>query len=103
MQRNLLWPDLDKTSPRQASALDLCLEYLPVAREGLAILGVSGEERQAQLGIIERRLERQVTAASWQQNAVKERRNSVRPAALAAMVEEYLVLSKSGVPVADWQ
>jgi len=103
LDASLLWPDLDMTSPRHASALDLCQEFLPVASEGLAMLGVSSEERQAQLAIIERRLQKQVTAARWQQKNVQKQGNKERSAALGAMVEEYLRHSKSGTPVADWQ
>jgi len=102
LQAELLWPDLDSTSPRVVTATELCRQLLPVADAGLSALNVDQDERHNLLGIIEARLDSETTPAVWQRRVVEEQGGGDRWKALAAMVERYMENSNSGRPVAEW-
>jgi gamma-glutamyl:cysteine ligase YbdK (ATP-grasp superfamily) len=98
----LLWPDLADTSPREASASDLCREMLPVADEGLAEIGVDETERRLMLGLIEERIDRQLTPAAWQRKNVSDAGGIPREGALRDLVEAYLEKANTRRPVTEW-
>ncbi len=102
LDAELLWPDLDETSPREASAATLCREMLPVADEGLAAIGVDAAERRSLLGLIRDRLDSGCTPARWQRRKLDALAGRPRDAALRALVEDYLDKSASGRPVTEW-
>ena len=102
LDADLLWPTLDKTSPAQYSARDLCRELLPVADDGLATIGVDEFERSRLLGLIRDRLDRNVTPASWQRQTLDEFAGVDRPEALKFLVEKYLSMVATGRPVTEW-
>lgn len=102
LDAKLLWPTLDTTSPGEAVARDLCRDLLPVADEGLAMIGVVDKERALLLGVIRDRLDSNTTPAAWQRRTLNKFGRDLRPEALRKMVEEYLSLAATGRPVADW-
>lgn len=102
LDAELLWPTLDDTSPGQAIARDLCREFLPVADEGLAGIGVADDERIRLLGIIRDRLDSNTTPAAWQRRTLKKFGSAPRPEALRKLVEEYLSMVATGRPVTEW-
>ena len=102
LRADLIWPTLNETSPREASAATLCREMLPVADEGLAEIGVDESERKTLLGIIRDRLEAQVTPASWQRETLKNMGDIPRDAALRELVEQYLLKISTGQSVTEW-
>ena len=102
LQAELLWPTLDEASPATRSAADLCLEFLPLADEGLAEIGVAEAERRKLLGLIADRLANNTTPALWLRRRLKRFGDIPRAEALAQLVEAYLVMCKSGKPVSEW-
>jgi gamma-glutamyl:cysteine ligase YbdK (ATP-grasp superfamily) len=102
LDADLLWPTLDKTSPAQYSARDLCRELLPVADDGLATIGVDEIERSRLLGLIRDRLDSNVTPAAWQCQTLDEFSGVDRPEALKLLVEKYLSMVATGRPVTEW-
>ena len=102
LESALLWPTLDKTSPREVRAGKLCRELLPIADEGLAEIGVDESERKSLLGLISDRLDANVTPAKWQRETVREMGDIPRDAALRGLVERYLEKSLDNRPVAEW-
>jgi gamma-glutamyl:cysteine ligase YbdK (ATP-grasp superfamily) len=102
LKAELLWPTIDKTSPRVVAAVDLCREMLAVADEGLAEIGVEAGERRELLGLIRDRLDSRVTPASWQRRVLSGLGDIPRDKALQALVEEYLVKLSTGMPVTEW-
>jgi SOS response regulatory protein OraA/RecX len=76
---------------------------LPIAERGLREAGVDAEEVSALLGLLANRLERHQTGAVWQRRALARfEEGQPRAEALRALVERYLVLSGSGMPVHAW-
>ncbi|MDX1650691.1 MAG: glutamate--cysteine ligase, partial [Myxococcota bacterium] len=98
----LPWPD-DEGGLRLLPAPELLRELAPRAMRGLVAAGVDAEEAQAFVGGVQARVRTGRTAAAWQRAwlAALEPAQG-RRAALAAMLERYLVLSAEGRPVHDW-
>jgi hypothetical protein len=96
--------------PVQASgstcdARRLLLEsLLPLAETGLTAWGVSSEDAEYYLGIIEERVACRSTGAAWQVETVEalEQRGAVREAAVREMVRRYLAHARTGEPVHTW-
>ena len=102
LDAELLWPDLAGLSPRTVKASELCLEMLPVARDGLDILGVDAGERDTLLDIVRERLENGTTPARWLRRRFRKLEHADRSSALAQLVEEYLEKVSTGQPVSTW-
>jgi hypothetical protein len=103
LDAELLWPHPSAPSPRQHSARVLIERLLPVAETGLRLGGVEEAEARKWLGIIERRVARGQTGASWQLQAFdRYRSGSDDAAALARLFHQYLELSEADEPVHTW-
>ena len=102
MNAELIWPTLDKTSPRVVNAVALCKEMLPVADEGLAMIGVTSEERSRLLGLIGDRLDMRLTPGGWQRRVVAEMGEVPRDRALQDLVAKYFARISTGNPVTAW-
>jgi gamma-glutamyl:cysteine ligase YbdK (ATP-grasp superfamily) len=102
LDAELLWPTLETTSPRVATAKDLCKEFLSIADEGLSQLGAIDAERKPLLNIINDRLDSRTTPAQWQRRTLLRIGGQSRPQALAQLVEEYLSMIATGRPVTEW-
>lgn len=101
MAAELSWPGIGTVA-----APVLVLEHLlPLAAAGLQSYGVAAEEVSRYLGVIEHRAAARVNGATWQTAAVtaRERAGEDRPGALRGMVEDYLSLQRSGMPVHEWE
>lgn len=70
---------------------------LPLAREGLARLGIAPDEIHAWLGIIEARLASGQTGAVWQRAFVARHGRD-----MGALTQAYLERQESGLPVHAW-
>jgi hypothetical protein len=77
---------------------------LPAAQRGLERLGVATEAVDRYLGVIEGRAKLRTNGASWQVAATQafEARGMDRPAALKAMLKEYVLHMHSNEPVHTW-
>jgi hypothetical protein len=77
---------------------------LPHAASGLTAWGVSSEDTDYYLGVVERRVATGRTGAFWQMATVAtlENRGSLREAAVREMVRRYLAHSRTGEPVHTW-
>lgn len=101
MTADLSWPGVGTVA-----APTLVREHLlPLAAAGLQSYGVDAEEITRYLGVIENRAAAGVNGATWQTAAVaaRERAGEDRSQALRGMVEDYLTLQRSGVPVHEWE
>ena len=89
------------TAPAPVQAFGEAL--LADAQKGLDAAGVERSDSAPRLAVIERRLRRGTTGASWQRQALRaaEHRRP-RAEALSAMFERYRALAGEGAPVADW-
>lgn len=103
LDAELVWPTSRAPSPRAYGARELCLELVPTARAGLVAAGVQTDEIDRWLPLVERRLERRVTGASWQRRAFEALRGRMSAtSAAAAMLERYVAASATGKPVYEW-
>jgi gamma-glutamyl:cysteine ligase YbdK (ATP-grasp superfamily) len=104
LDAQLIWPRSDQSGCAQQSVTTLITEMIPVAREGLASIGVSDHEVERYLGVISNRLQRAQTGAVWQQRCLSKLL-SEQPLqqALSGLLQQYHDNSLGGAPVAEWQ
>ena len=103
LDARLVWPRFDQSGYREQLASDVIEAALPLARDGLANAGIDSAESARYLGIIEQRLEKRQTGASWQLARLAQLRQSLaKQPALHAMLEEFIEHSDANVPVAEW-
>ncbi|MEQ8514129.1 MAG: glutamate--cysteine ligase [Chromatocurvus sp.] len=103
LQARLVWPRHDQYRLREQPITQIITSLLPVAREGLASVGVSAREIDYYLGVIDARLNARRTAADWQLEAwrrLEEGMSSHR--ALHAMLESFMANSERNLPVTEW-
>jgi gamma-glutamyl:cysteine ligase YbdK (ATP-grasp superfamily) len=99
----LVWPTPTPPSPESHRAGDLVLRLLPVARRGLESVGVDPAETGEVLGLIEERLGRNRTAATWQLETLEQiERKKPRRQALAEMFSRYLEYAATEQPLHTW-
>lgn len=90
---------------RQMTAQDLILEeLLPLAREGLAEVGIDGDDIERYMGVIQKRVEMRRTGARWQLESLegmqgKGSENERLRALTSSMIEQ----AESGKPVGEWE
>jgi hypothetical protein len=99
----LLWPVLGQPGYRELVVTDIIAGLLPVAREGLDAIGVPAVESEYYLGVIERRLHRRQTGATWQRGMLAQLQGKMPlSAALHTLLETYMSHSEANLPVAEW-
>jgi len=100
----IVWPSERQQGLRDAGLIDVLSELLPTAEDGMARLGISREERDRYLGVIERRVAARRSGAVWQRTCARALVDGglSKPAALAGMLERYQVHSVANEPVSEW-
>jgi gamma-glutamyl:cysteine ligase YbdK (ATP-grasp superfamily) len=99
----LIWPTGDGAELDLLAADELVLQLLPIARRGLAAAGVSQDDSEPLLEVIEARARSGRTGAAWQREAlVRLEARSERSSVMAAMLERYIESAESGRPVHCW-
>ena len=103
LHATLLWPAEHGVSPREVGAADLVTECVPLARKGLAALGVDDEEADRLLAIIGQRAASRQTSSRWLCTRLRALEPDLnRSEALAALVNEYELLTRADQPVHEW-
>ncbi len=100
----LVWPDSGKFGHSEQPVRAIIEQLLPTARLGLDSIGIAADEAARYLAVIEQRLQRCQTGASWQLarlSSLKERMPT--QAALHRLLEEFIECSVENIPVAEWQ
>jgi hypothetical protein len=97
----LLWPSAEAPSPRPTTIDALLPHLLPIARQGLAEIGVAEAEIERLLGIVAARVDRRITGASWQR-AMLRRIGVISPECCVRMLARYATLSAEGRPLHEW-
>jgi gamma-glutamyl:cysteine ligase YbdK (ATP-grasp superfamily) len=95
LDAELLWPDAPGGRIRAVTAAELVPRLVPVAAEALRRHGVEAAEVDRWLGVIEARLGRRTSGATWLLRSF-ERMNT------HALLERYVAASESGRPVHEW-
>ena len=100
----LVWPDSGQSGYREQSVCSIVERLLPTARQGLDSIGMAPDEATRYLSVIERRLQRQQTGASWQLARLAALQQAMPlEAALHRLLEEFIEHSMENVPVSEWQ
>lgn len=103
LDATLLWPTKAGPAPRERAVVELADKLLPVAAEGLKLLGVADDEAADLLEVIVGRLATGQTGARWQRRALERLRATVPDAqVLPTLVREYAARAESRAPVHTW-
>ncbi len=104
LEAQLLWPSESPPSPCEIPLRTLARTMLPIAKQGLSEAGVTEQESETMLGIIQQRLDTGINGATWQRDSLNQFEQRLpRPEALTAMLEQYLIHSNEGRPVTEWR
>ncbi len=100
----LVWPGPRHQQLGEIPLLDLVSQLLPVARRGLQHIGIARAEIDHYLGIIEERLDKRCTGASWQLSCLDQlAADGLDPTtASQLMLQHYMKQVQSAKPVAQW-
>ena len=83
---------------KQHNIRELCLEkLLPMAKQGLDLLGIANDDSDEYLAIIEKRLEKEINGASWQRQFVNKYGSD-----MTEMLRAYMERQDSAEPVNEW-
>nr|WP_136250963.1 hypothetical protein [Ningiella ruwaisensis] len=103
LDANILWPGPKQHYLQEHHVCDVIGKLLPEAETGLSQLNMDSTEISKYLGIIERRLASRQTGAQWQLKQLdKYQRKYDKSEALEWMLNDYMALSESNLPVAQW-
>lgn len=103
IQAQLLWPKQLRAPLSMTPAIEIARALLPLAEQGLASIGIAAPERRHYLGIIERRLDVEMSGACWQLRQYERlARKRVKRRALRRMLESYIDNSLQNRPVSEW-
>ena len=87
----------------QAAAKVILKEFLPLAQEGLRASKVNSGDIDLYLGVIEKRVKREVTGAQWMLDSFSKMEQSAPTwEKLNALTAAVVARQKGGKPVSDW-
>lgn len=103
LDAKLLWPSHHMGGIQERPVVELIEQFLPLAREGLDILGCDASESDFFMKIIEERFAQRTSGAIWQlQRFEHYRKNCAVEDASARLLQDYIENFKSGKPVVQW-
>ncbi|MEZ5502063.1 MAG: glutamate--cysteine ligase [Halioglobus sp.] len=103
LDAKLVWPVPGQSGSRERGICAIIEDFLPVARRGLAAIGIGADEAARYLDVIERRLERRRNGATWQTAKLAALRQSLSlEESLHGVLESYIHHSADNLPVAEW-
>ena len=103
LDARLIWPHTGRGGFGERPIVDVIEEFLPVARTGIAKLGIGTEEISKFWGIIEERFEKKTTGSSWQLDRFGHyRKNCSVEEACRRLLGDYRNNIATGKQVALW-
>ena len=103
LDAKLVWPGWHQYGCAERPIMDILTEMLPVAVEGLERIGVSRDEIDRYMGVIERRIATRRTGARWQLAMLNQLGHDLsRGDALHQLLEAFMERSAGNTPVAEW-
>ncbi|MEZ5529992.1 MAG: glutamate--cysteine ligase [Porticoccaceae bacterium] len=100
----IFWPDARQNGLCEQPLATVLTQLLPIAREGLNLIGVADDEVNKWISLIEERLQNRQNGASWQlkqYNSLLAQSLSRRDAC-QRLVQGYRMHSDANLPVARW-
>lgn len=103
LDASLAWPEVGQSGYREQPITEIITRMLPVARQGLASIGIASDEADHYLGIIEERLAGRQSGAVWQRKMLTQLKQQMpRDRALHELLERFHSHSAANLPVAQW-
>lgn len=103
LDAQLIWPEFGQSRYREQPICSVIEKLLPTARQGLQAIGIAADEVQRYMGVIEERLHKRQTGASWQRAKLAALKKEMPlDAALHQLLEEFMAYSAQNLPVAEW-
>jgi hypothetical protein len=103
LKAELLWPEAPGRMVRPVDPPALIEALLPLARDGLLLMGVDASEADIWLPIVAERVRTGRTGARFQREVFDDLVTSMSvESASRALLERYLAESESGRPVHEW-
>ncbi|MGQ8363970.1 glutamate-cysteine ligase family protein [Glaciecola sp. 1036] len=103
LDAKILWPSLKQSQLKDFTVGEILMHLLPHAVEGLISLGISPSDANYYIDIIEQRLAKRQTGASWQLAQLEKLEQKYdRKAAIQQMLSRYLYNMKANIPVSKW-
>ena len=100
---DIIWPHKDQVQLQDMPLLTVARELLPRAREALKRTAVDEAEIHRLLGIIEGRIENNITGARWQRQITESFSRSTSPdEAFRSMLVLYMANQKNNIPLHEW-
>lgn len=104
LDAKILWPLVNKHSPKEIEILQVIEKMIPIAKKGLLSLGVDHVEITKFISIIEQRLAQRITGAVWQKQTLKQLESTLdKRAACQKLVQIYTQNCLTCQPVAQWE
>ncbi|MBW0145902.1 hypothetical protein [Marinobacter arenosus] len=99
----IIWPQKDQVQLQDMPLLTVARELLPRAREALTQTAVEDSEIHRLLGIIEGRIETNISGARWQRHITESLLRSLNPdEAFRCMLSLYMAEQKKNIPLHEW-
>ncbi|TBW47797.1 hypothetical protein EZI54_22135 [Marinobacter halodurans] len=99
----IIWPHKDQVQLQDMPLLTVARELLPRAREALKRTAVDETEIHHLLGIIEGRIETNMTGARWQRHITESLFRTLNPdEAFRSMLSLYMANQKKNIPIHEW-
>lgn len=103
LDANILWANPKKHQVEEMPITKVIEDMLPFAEKGLQQLGISSQEIHTYLGIIEQRIQNNISGARWQKQTMsKLEAHSNREQACQDMLQLYMQNQATGKPVHQW-
>jgi hypothetical protein len=103
LDAQLVWPGFEQSGYSEQPVCAVLESSLALARQGLDAIGIDSAEAAYYLDVIEQRLVRRQTGATWQLDRLAQLKQSMSTTpALHALLEEFIEHSEANVPVAEW-
>lgn len=100
---DIIWPHKDQVQLHDTPVLTVARELLPRAREALAKTPLDPKETERLLGVIDGRIEAQVSGARWQRQITESFMKTQHPDdAFKNMLALYMENQKRNIPLHEW-
>lgn len=104
LDARVLWPSKTRYKVEEQPITQIIAWALPIAKKGLASIGVSASDIDKYLSVIEQRLSESITGAIWQkQSLIAMEKTQNKQLACQQLVNTYIQQCRTCLPVGQWE